>query len=253
LNCQETQKLIHGYVDGELELTKSLEIGEHLEDCPACAQAHAQLEALRTAIKEQARYFPPPQSLHSRVRASVRHAGKVGPHEVALRLWPVFSVAAAAVILLLLGWGLLRWPVRSDEPFLIRELLASHVRSQMLPGHEVDIASSNQHVVKPWFDGKLDFSPAVRDFAEQGFPLMGGRLDYLDNRQVAALVYKRRQHVINLFIWPSTSDSENSTALTRQGYHVLHWTRSGMSYWAVSNLNEGELRDFVHLVQQNAP
>jgi anti-sigma factor RsiW len=124
----------------------------------------------------------------------------------------------------------------------------------MLPGHQVDIPSSNQHVVKPWFDGKLDFSPTVKDFTEHGFPLIGGRLDYLDNRPVAVLVYKRREHVINLFVWPSVPGQEvPSGALTRQGYDLVHWTQSGMSYWAVSNLNERELQDFVHLVRQNAP
>jgi anti-sigma factor RsiW len=252
LNCHEIEKLIHGYVDGELELTKNLEIDEHLEECPACARAHAQLQAVRTAIKENAPYYPTPPFLQKRIQATVRHASKPGL-PLSVRHWRLFSVAAAAAFLLIAGWGLARWAARSDEPALIQELLASHVRSQMLPGHEVDIASANQHVVKPWFDGKLDFSPSVKDFKEQGFPLVGGRLDYLDGRPVAALVYRRRAHVINLFIWPSTPGSEAASgALSRQGYHLVHWTQGGMNYWAVSNLNEAELQDFAHLVQQNA-
>jgi anti-sigma factor RsiW len=252
LNCQETQKLIHGYEDGELELTKNLEMDQHLQECPACAQGYADLKAVRAAIKENAPYYPTPLSLQKRIQLSVRSASRAGP-PASRRPWPWFAVAAAAAILLIVGWSLFRGSVRSDEPFVVRELLASQVRSQMLPGHQVDIASSNQHVVKPWFDGKLDFSPAVKDFAEQGFPLVGGRLDYLDNRQVAALVYKRRQHLINLFVWPSTPDSETAPgALSRQGYHLVHWTQAGMNYWAVSNLNEAELNDFARLVQQNA-
>jgi anti-sigma factor RsiW len=253
LNCQEAQKLIHGYADGELELTKNLEIDQHLQECPACAEGYAGLQGVRTAIKENAHYYTTPPDLQNRIQASVRRASQ-SRAPVSLRPWPWFAVAAAAACLLIGGWGLFRWLVRADEPFLVRELLASHIRSQMLPGHQIDIPSSNQHVVKPWFDGKLDFSPAVKDFTEQGFPLIGGRLDYLDNRPVAVLVYKRREHIINLFVWPSVTSSEAATgALTRQGYHLVHWAQSGMSYWAVSNLNESELQDFLHLVQQNAP
>jgi anti-sigma factor RsiW len=253
LNCELTRQLIHGYVDGELELTKSVEIDQHLQECPNCAHAYADLQALRTMIKDGAPYFHVPSSLQKRIQSSVRKASKAAPY-TAVYPWRLLAVAAAA-LLLLAGWGLLRIASpNSDRPLLTQELLASHIRSQMLPGHRVDVDSSNQHVVKPWFEGKLDFSPTVKDLTDQGFPLVGGRLDYLDNRPVAALVYKRREHVINLFIWPSTPGSETATgALTRQGYHLVHWTQSGMNCWAVSNLNEGELQDFVRLVQQNAP
>jgi anti-sigma factor RsiW len=123
----------------------------------------------------------------------------------------------------------------------------------MLPNHRVDVESSNTHTVKPWFEGKLDFSPPVHDLAGQGFVLIGGRLDYLDRRPVAALVYQRRKHLINLFIWPSGQGPELAPdALTRQGYHLLHWTQSAMSHWAVSDLNESELKEFGHLIQDSA-
>jgi anti-sigma factor RsiW len=143
-------------------------------------------------------------------------------------------------------------PARSGEAFLTQELVASHVRSQMLPSHRFDVASSDQHTVKPWFEGKLDFSPPARDFAAQGFPLIGGRLDYIHNRPVAALVYQRRKHTINinLFIWPSTTGTERApTTATRQGYHLLQWTQSGMIFWAVSDLNAPELDEFARLFQ----
>jgi anti-sigma factor RsiW len=251
LNCQETQQLIHGYVDGELGLTKILEIDQHLQECAACAQAYTDLQAVRTAIKDGAPYFQAPPNLQKRIRLYVQKASKPG-HATPLGPWRLLAIAASLALVLIGGWGLVRvLSPRSDEPFVTRELLASHIRSQMLPEHRFDIASSNQHVVKPWFEGKLDFSPAVKDLTTRGFRLAGGRLDYLDNRPVAALVYYRREHLINLFIWPSAPGSEAAPGtLTRQGYQLIHWTQASMNYWAVSNLNEAELQEFVRLIRE---
>ena len=149
------------------------------------------------------------------------------------------------------GWGLARVLLaRPDDAFLTQELVAGHVRSQMLPSHRFDVASSDPHTVKPWFEGKLDFSPPVKDLAGQDFPLVGGRLDYLHNRPVAALVYQRRKHSINLFIWPSSPGDEAAPKkLTRQGFHLIQWTRSRTTFWAISDLNEEELQEFVRLIQ----
>jgi anti-sigma factor RsiW len=250
LNCRETQALIHGYVDGELDLMKSLEIEQHLQECPACAQAHTSLQAVRTAIRHSSLYFQTPPGLARRVQSSVRRAGHADrtPRVRPLRL---IAVAASLALIIAAGWGLVRvLPARSADEPLTQELVASHVRSQMLPSHRFDVASSDPHTVKPWFEGKLDFSPPVKDLAGQGFPLVGGRLDYLHNRPVAALVYQRRKHSINLFIWPSAHGSEASTGTgTRQGYHLIRWTQSGMTHWAVSDLNNRELQEFVRMLQ----
>jgi anti-sigma factor RsiW len=250
LNCRETQTLIHGYVDGELDLMKSLEIEQHLRECPACAQVHASLQSIRTAIKASALHFQAPPDLARRIQSSVRRANPAD-RTVRMRRGALLAVAASLVLILAASWGLTRVRLaRPDDAFLTQELVASHVRSQMLPSHRFDVASSDPHTVKPWFEGKLDFSPPVKDLAGLGFPLVGGRLDYLHNRPVAALAYQRRKHSINLFIWPSAPGDEAAPKkATRQGFHMIQWTRSGMTFWAVSDLNEGELREFVRLIQ----
>jgi anti-sigma factor RsiW len=155
-------------------------------------------------------------------------------------------VAAAAVIVLALV-PLLRGP--STQEILAQQVLSSHIRS-LMPQHLTDVSSSDQHTVKPWFNGRLDFSPPVADFAKEGFPLVGGRLDYVDNRPVAALVYGRRKHFINVFVWPSASKIDAGTKdMTLQGYNLVQWTKSGMTYWVVSDLSKSELDEFVRQVR----
>jgi anti-sigma factor RsiW len=140
------------------------------------------------------------------------------------------------------------------EPFLATQLVASHVRSLMVD-HLTDVASSDQHTVKPWFDGKLDFAPSVVNPASDGFPLVGGRLDYLNNRPVAALVYQRRKHFINVFIWPiETGDGKATQAISRQGYQLLRWVDRDLNYWAVSDAASNELVALKELIErQTAP
>jgi anti-sigma factor RsiW len=250
LTCADTQTLVHGYLDGELDLTRCVAIEQHLEACPTCAQAHASLQAVRAAVQNSSLYFHTPPGLAKRVQSSLRGASRAHrtPGVSPRRL---LAVAASLALIATLGWALsLALSVRSADVFLTQELVASHVRSQMLPSHRFDVVSSDAHTVKPWFEGKLDFSPPVKDLVAQGFPLGGGRLDYLHGRAVAALVYQRRKHSINLFIWPSSPDDAAAPKrATQQGFHILRWTRSGMTFCAVSDLNEAELQEFVLLVQ----
>jgi anti-sigma factor RsiW len=250
VNCQETQTLIHGYVDGELDLIKSLEIEQHFQECPACALAHTSLQSVRAAIQGSSLYFQTPPGLAERVQSSVRRATHA-ERAPRMRPWRLLAVAASLALIMAAGWGLVRvLPARSAEELLTEELVSNHVRSQMLPSHRFDVASSDPHTVKPWFEGKLDFSPSVKDLAGQGFPLIGGRLDYLHDRPVAALVYQRRKHSINLFIWPSAPGSGTATRMVaRRGYHLFQWTESGMTFWAVSDLNTRELQEFVNLLR----
>ncbi len=249
MNCQEAQALLHGYLDGELDLVNSLQIEQHLKDCRSCSQDQANNQGLRDLLRGSGLYFKPPASLRKRVQASVAQASRPSAGPRAMR-W--LGAAAALVAVVVVTWVLARGLAgpRADDQ-LAQEVVASHVRS-LMPNHLADVASTDQQTVKPWFAGKLDFSPLVVDLADQGFALIGGRLDYLDNRPVAALVYRHQQHLINLFIWPSTSAAGTQLEVV-QGYQVAHWTQSGMTYWAVSDMNATELLMFVQLLQKQAP
>ncbi len=249
--CREVQELIHGYVDGELDLVRNLEMERHLHECASCAGAAERLRALRTGMSGSLPYFHPPAGLEGRIRAELRAAapqtGRV-LHFGVRQQW--IGIAAALLVAVGVTWQGARTKPRSgDAEILAQEVLASHVRS-LMASHLTDVPSSDRHTVKPWFNGKLDFSPVVNDFADRGFPLAGGRLDYLDNRPVAALVYQRQKHVINLFVWPAPREPDSGEQQSnQQGYNLLHWTQGHMAYWAVSDLNARELESFTALVR----
>ena len=167
--------------------------------------------------------------------------------------WNWLALAAAIVFAAVIAWNVLPRLQRPDtDQFLATQLIASHVRS-LMASHLTDVASSDQHTVKPWLDAKLDFAPAVVDLSTEGFPLIGGRLDYLDNRAVAALIYQRRKHFINLFVWPAAPDETRTPkTITRQGYQLLHWVESDLNYWVVSDVNEKELQEFKRLFEERS-
>jgi anti-sigma factor RsiW len=242
--CREAQELIHAFVDGELDLMRNLEMEGHLRECAACAGAHERIQRVRSAVAENAPYFRPSAGLESRLRSRLRTAANTGTPRF-LGRWQWAGIAAAVLIAVL---SVTVMTSRHTGNGLAEEVVASHVRS-LMAAHLTDVPSSDRHTVKPWFNGKLDFSPPVGDFPDRGFALVGGRLDYLANRPVAALVYQRRKHVINLFVWPAPGESDSAVQQTdHQGYHLLHWTKSGMTYWAASDLNPTELQELVSLV-----
>lgn len=248
MNCVELQELMHGYLDAELAIPQTLQIERHLEGCETCQRVYRQMHTLRSAVREQAPYYPAPPALRHRVidqLPTARAAPATRP--LMVRWWQAgAALAGTALLTWTLTTGL--WSPPESEP-LPDAILASHVRS-LLAANVADVLSSDQHTVKPWFNGKLDFSPPVHDLAAQGFPLVGGRLDYLDGHPVAALVYRHRQHLINLFIWPAGSTPVSSSRLiSRQGYHLLHWTGEGMTFWAISDLNSDELEQFQRQLQ----
>ena len=249
MDCKEAQTWLPGYVDGELDLVRAVEIEGHCEACPACARDRDRLQALQASIRAADLGFRCPNRLRASIQTAVRSQTRRPPTSQMLpRRW--LSIAASLFLLASVGW--LAWQPYAGRPgddLIAREVLASHVRS-LLADHLTDVASSDRHTVKPWFAGKLDFAPAVADLSSAGFPLVGGRLDYLEHRSVAALVYSRRQHMINLFVWPTDSSTAGALqASSRQGYQIVQWTERGMAYWAITDLNSSELQQFVELIR----
>jgi anti-sigma factor RsiW len=255
VNCLQTNNLLHAFLDGELDLVRHLEIEHHLAECAACAGAYEGLQSLRSALEVDALYYRAPPELAARFRAGLhRHAGAQPP---ASRRVLVLSAVAAGIAVLLGGVGLLLpgvLPPPADRPRLpaetglVGEVVANHVRS-LQANHLTDVPSSDRHTVKPWFKGRVDFAPAVPDLSDHNFALAGGRLDYLDGRPVVALIYRRREHVINLFLWPALrTPDRDPLPSARQGYNLLHWVAGEMNAWAVSDLNAEELREFAYLV-----
>jgi anti-sigma factor RsiW len=249
VSCPGMHEQLHAYVDGELDVVHTLEMEQHLQSCPACTRACGQIRELSTALRAGLPRHPLPMNLRRRVRASLRR----GRYPLLARRAIGWTAVAASLAVLALGvWGL-GW-TRSGgtgHERLVAEVIASHVRSQMLSSHLYDVESTDQHTIKPWFHGKLDFAPTVTDLSKDGFVLAGGRLDYVNGRPVAALVYRRRKHVINLLTWPAKSGEPDAsmTSETKQGYHVVHWRNEGMEWWAVSDLNLGELTEFAYRLQ----
>ena len=246
MNCPQAKLLIDPYADGELEASAIMELERHIQGCPACALALRQAQSLKKALKQDALYFTAPAELRRRIKSELPSpTGTTRPRQAWNWNWLTTAMSGAfAVCLALLLIVTLAHPW--SKPALARELVSNHIRS-LMAAHALDVVSTDQHTVKPWFNGRLDFSPPVKDLATQGFPLIGGRLDYVGGRSVAALVFQSRNHIINLFVWPvGEADSKPAAFPPRQGYQIIHWSEVGMTFWSVSDLNEKELMDFAN-------
>jgi anti-sigma factor RsiW len=245
---EKAERLLEAYVDGQLDLVRSLEIERHLSECEECSETVKRHHALQSALGDASLYFETPKHLEGRVRAELRKSAM--PSKTARPFGWRWLAAALPSMAILAGALMVMSRTPSDGDLLNQEIVSAHVRS-LMAGHLTDVPSSDQHTVKPWFNGRLDFSPEVRDLSSDGYPLVGGRLDYLGRRSVAALVYQRRQHSINVFIWPEQSGSRVAGGETSvHGYNLIRWSRSGTSYSAVSDLNLAELREFVGDLQR---
>jgi anti-sigma factor RsiW len=248
VDCQDAQEQLERDQDGALDTPGRRALHAHLAGCEVCSAASEQLRALRSAVSDRASYFAAPDSLRQRIGREVKGHQAPAPHRVVLPWWGFASSLAAAAVLAVAITLAIGAPAREDQ--IAREVVASHLRS-LMENHLADVASSDQHTVKPWFNGKLDFSPPVHDLAAEGFPLIGGRLDYVGGRPVAALVYQHRQHRINVFVWPALERSPAaSRSITLNGYNALEWTQAGMNFWAVSDLNLAELRVLQDLLDR---
>jgi anti-sigma factor RsiW len=256
-----------GYLDAELDPVTSQTIEVHLRECPDCDKAYKAHASLIGAIGNHATYYKAPTELRDRIQSALRQntgdrssqnlapvkpllsqRSPTRPDIVFRTPWSWLALAATVVLAAVVVLNSHR---AGGDQFLATQLVGSHVRS-LLANHLTDVASSDQHTVKPWLDTKLDFAPPVVDLSGDGFPLIGGRLDYLDNRTVAALIYQRRKHFINLFVWPKGSSTDQSAkSISRQGYHLLHWTDPDFNYWAVSDVNETDLQTFQQLFERN--
>ncbi|MDR3391475.1 MAG: anti-sigma factor [Sulfuriferula sp.] len=257
MDCKQTLKLLTAYGDQELGLSEAEEIDQHLSACLACQNAFIIQSELRDAVKLHATYFQAPDGLEDRIKATLaveQQLPAIQPKRPwRLSFWNWFNVGATSVSLIaLICSAALYLATPSSDDLLAEEVVSSHVRS-LMANHLADVASSDQHTVKPWFNGKLDFAPCVNDLTAQGFPLIGGRLDYIDQHAVAALVYRHHLHPINVYMWPAVDARQIAIhTLSIHGYHLAHWNEAGMIYWMISDLDTRELLALAHILQAQA-
>jgi anti-sigma factor RsiW len=247
MNCDEAEILIHALIDNELDASHASEVEAHVATCPRCTAELAAYRQMREAISKADLRYNAPASLRQRLDDVLPK-----PAPAPLNVVPLTSrrsllrgFAMGSAVSALAATLLVAVVVRQDDQRMIEsEIVSSHLRS-LQPGHLIDVVSTDQHTVKPWFNGKLDVSPPVIDLTAQGFTLIGGRLDYVDARAIGAVVYKRRAHIINLFV-AKTSDSERHPAkmVSIQGFNCRRWSERGLNYWAVSDLGADELSEF---------
>ena len=241
MTCDVSRTLIESLVDEELDPSLAASVRGHLASCPACQADYDRLLVLRHDIRSQSQRYVPSSAFRAQLTAALRRESNSRP-----AAWRTWAIAASLLLAASLGWNILTLRnAASSDAFAQQELIDSHIRS-LAGTHLIDVESSDRHTVKPWFNGKLDFSPEVKDLAAQGFPLAGGRLDYIDGRPAAALIFRRRQHIINLYVQPAQGRT-GPREFSRNGYHSIHWNAAGMSWWAVSDLNPAELNEFAAL------
>jgi anti-sigma factor RsiW len=280
MDCKEAQESLSAYADAELDATSAMQIAAHVESCAACRGALEQLQELRAQVAQQATRYTAPPHLRQRIQQALAAEARLAQGELATAAPAAAAppVASAPPIAEIApprpprpaqparqpGW---RWawinlglaglsttafavtlalylaqPSPADQ--LEQELVSSHFRA-LMPDHLADVASTDQHTVKPWFAGKLDYSPPVHDLAAQGYALIGGRLDYVQGRTVAALSYRHKQHIVELYVWPAPAGDAAPSASSRQGFHLLHWRQDGMQYEAISDINPQDLQAFA--------
>jgi anti-sigma factor RsiW len=247
MRCTECLEKLDAYVDGELSSDEIRDVDQHLATCSECAVAHAELVTLTRSIKEGLVRHRAPDVLKARIRSAVMAEAAPVPRtgfalsgmRIAAGALLVAAFSSAATL------AVVHERAAGGGPSIEADVVASHIRS-LIPGHLTDVVSTNQHNVKPWFNGRVDLSPAVPSLDSAGFPLVGGRIDYVGGRVVPVTVYSRRQHMINVYAWPTERERTITPEhFTERGYHVVKWVSGGIEFWAVSDLNAPELDQFV--------
>ena len=243
MNCDEAEILLHALLDGELDAGHSREVEAHLAGCPNCAAQLASFREMRSALAAADLRLAAPASLRQRIEAALpAPQPRPASRRAVLRGFAmgsaVSAIAATGIVALVIR--------RGDDERILSDVVSAHLRS-LQAGHLTDVLSSDQHTVKPWFNGRLDVSPPVIDLAAQGFTLIGGRLDYVDGRALAAIVYRRRIHVINLFVAQGGgADNRPARSETVQGFNIRSWSDQGLNFWAISDLAADEMTEFQH-------
>lgn len=259
MDCHDAQLLLQACADGEVGAADSVRLERHLEDCDQCVACLRNLQALRAATRHGAHYHRASADLRARIMTALPGDAAIAPDADASpsppssegwRRWftwsPAINAAMAGVTVFAVGLGLQQHAMRqSPAEGMVDAVVTSHVRG-LISNHAIDVASSNMHVVKPWFNGRVDYAPEVRDLASAGFPLLGGRLDYVDGHRVAVLVYRRDGHPIDVFVLPDAQRGPGGSGeAVQQGYQLQRWAAGGMQYWAVSDASATTLRAFV--------
>lgn len=249
MNHADAEGLLSAWLDDELAPDEAGKVAAHVAACAECGKARDVALRLRSALRAELPRFEASDLLRARIQAAARDQAR----KAASARWTprrLAWMAAAAVALAAVGsWQLATRRAEGNQ--LAEAVLSTHVRS-LMPGHLTDVVSSDQHTVKPWFDGRLDFSPPVPDFASRGYPLVGGRMDYVGGRAVATLVYARRLHMISVTLWPRGAGPDaGPAAWTRQGYHLLHWNTPEYTWWVASDLGLAELDQFAAMLRQS--
>jgi anti-sigma factor RsiW len=245
MTCDEAEILLHALIDGELDAGHAREVEQHVAGCPRCTAALADYRAMSAAVAGANLRYTAPASLRERIEATLPQPKSAEIVPLPSRRSVLRGFAMGSAVSALAATGLVAIVLRNDDAQRIEsEVVSAHLRS-LQAGHLIDVVSTDQHTVKPWFNGKLDVSPPVIDLTAQGFTLIGGRLDYLDARAIGAVVYKRRQHVINLFVAQTGNTERKAPKMeTMQGFSVLRWSEQGMNFWAVSDIGADELNEF---------
>ena len=252
MDHEQAFELLPGYLDQELSLSEALEFERHLASCEDCQQAYAQHREVSSQLKQAGLRVEAPKELVAKIKAAlpVRRSpwerfteGLQNWFGGGSRTWA--PVGAMAMSVIALSWSVVLYlGVPTSEQRLTQEVVDDHIRSLQF-NHISDVISTDKHTVKPWFNGKLDFAPPVIDLAQQGYPLVGGRLDYLNGRPVAVMVYRYKLHPLNLYVWPGNDAGAVPRIQAHQGYHLAHWSAAGMNYWAITDAGDNELNNFV--------